>query len=90
MLTFITILAVKLLIEVVGRWSDNCYHTGDGLNSAMSAAAICAISIPVAREVIAAGNNKAALATVLAVFLGTMIGHWNFERRRQVTDQSDS
>lgn len=80
---FIAVLAVKLFTEILGRWSDNCYYTGDGLKSAVSATVIVAVSIPIGREVIAAGNDLAALATVLAVFVGTLIGQRNFEQRKQ-------
>lgn len=80
---FLAVLGIKTLIEVFGRWSDNCYHTGDGMKSALTAAVICAAAIPIGRLVIAKGSNSAAVATVVAVFIGTLVGQRNLEQRQR-------
>jgi len=79
---FVAILAVKLLTETLGRWSENYYHTGQAVKSAALVALTCAVAIPVSRVVLTERNNYAATATVLAVFVVTFAGCRDLERRK--------
>jgi hypothetical protein len=81
--TFAAVLAVKLLLELAGRWSENSYLTGRPTRAAFGTMLTAAAAIPIGRRVIAGDDNAAALAVVIAAGVATWVGCWDLARRRK-------
>lgn len=77
------VFVVKLAIELAGAMADNDYLTARPIRSAAITAAVVAAAIPIGRLIIADGNNYAAAATVLAVFLARWAGGRDLEKRKR-------
>jgi len=80
--TFAAVLTVKLTLELVGRYSENSYLTNQPLRSAAGNMLVAAAAIPIGRRVIAAEDNIAAIAVVLASGAATWLGAKDWQRRK--------
>lgn len=83
----LAIFTVKLVMEMLGRWGENCYLTGRPYTAACLITLVVGASIPVGRMVIADRDNWAAGAMLAAVFLTTMAGCKDLQRRRKPADE---
>lgn len=86
LLTFGSVLAVRLLVELVGHYAENCKLNHMHLRSALSCCVCVAVCVPVSREVIRDGNDIAAVATILASGLGYYLGSVHYEKTRKSED----
>ena len=77
------VFAAKLATELAASWSDNDYLTARPVRSALTMAAVAAAAIPIGRLIIAEGNNYAAGAMILAVFLARWAGCRDLEKRKR-------
>jgi hypothetical protein len=80
-ITFTVVLCVRLATELAGRYGENSYLTAKPWRAAVSTTLSASAGIMVARAVIADGNNYAAAATLAAVFIATVVGCRDLERR---------
>lgn len=65
---------IKLVIEGIGRFSENCYLTGWPIVAAACNTVVVAMSFRVARLAVVDNNRSAQLAICLAVFVTTCVG----------------
>lgn len=86
LLTFCSVLAVRLMVELVGHYAENCKFTHQHLKAALSCCVCVAVCVPVSREVIRDGNDFAAVATILASGLGYYAGSVHYEKTRKTEE----
>lgn len=65
---------LRLLLEVIGRWSENSYLELKAFQAATSASLLVYIGVYIARRIVRDGDDVAMWASIAAVFVGTFYG----------------
>lgn len=80
---FAAVLAIRLTVELIGHYADNCKLTHQHLKAAVSCSLCVAVCIPISREVIRESNDVAAVAAILASGIGYYVGSVHYERTKK-------
>tara|TARA_R110002096_G_scaffold66682_1_gene162134 strand:- start:3806 stop:4096 length:291 start_codon:yes stop_codon:yes gene_type:complete len=72
---------LRLLLEVVGRWSENSYLELRAFEAAVSSSLLVYIGVYIARRIVRDGDNVAMWASIAAVFVGTFYGVYDLKSR---------
>jgi hypothetical protein len=81
--TFLAFFAIKIAVEMLGAFAQNSYLDLHALEAATAMALLAASGIYISRRVIRDGDNIAATAGIIAVFIATLWGVYDLEKRRE-------
>lgn len=81
--TFLAFFAIKVAVEMLAAFAQNSYLDLHAFEAATAMALLTASGIYISRRVIRDGDNVAATAGVVAVFIATLWGVYDLEKRRE-------
>lgn len=81
--TFAAFFALKLAVEMLSAFAQNSYLDLRALESATAMAVLAVMGIYISRRIIRDGDNIAATAGVVAVFVATLWGVHDLKQRQE-------
>jgi len=81
--TFAAFFALKLAVEMLSAFAQNSYLDLKALEAATAMAVLAVMGIYISRRVIRDGDNIAATAGVVAVFVATLWGVHDLKQRQE-------
>lgn len=81
--TFAAFFALKLAVEMLSAFAQNSYLDLRALEAATAMAVLAVMGIYISRRVIRDGDNIAATAGVVAVFVATLWGVHDLKQRQE-------